>query len=111
VTPNLAQFVGPIEKCSTSDLNGLNATIKVIQQGTVEWKIQDVFGTVRSIKTKAFYVPAASIHLFSPQAYFFNNKKASYYMDYKKLKLTLQCGTSLNFPYNCGSHLPLMLTS
>ncbi len=51
VTPTLADFVGPIEPCSNKELNQLNATIKVIGHGTVKWKIQDLFGTVRSVKT------------------------------------------------------------
>jgi hypothetical protein len=111
VTPNLDDFVGPIEKAETQELNGLNATIKVIGQGTVEWKIQDLFGTVRSVKTLAFYVPEANIRLFSPQKYFKENKQASLYMDHACTTLTLNCGTALNFPYNQGNQLPLMLTS
>jgi hypothetical protein len=94
----LDDFVGPIEKCSTSELNGLNATIKVI-------------GTVRSVKTMAFYVPDMSIRLFLPQGYFTNNKIASLFMDHAKTTLKLNCGTSLEFPYNDGGHLPLMLTT
>jgi hypothetical protein len=112
VTPNLQDFVGPIEKCSTNELNSLkNSTIKVVGQGTVEWKIQDLFGTVRSVKTMAFYVPDASIRLFSPQAYFGKNKRASLFMDHSKTILTLHDGTPLKFPYNTGSHLLLMLTT
>jgi hypothetical protein len=111
VTPNLDDFVGPIEKCETSELNGLNATIKVIGQGTVEWKIQDLFGTIRSVKTKAFYVPDASIRLFSPQAYFLKNLQASLFMDHARTTLKLNCGTELQFPYNQGNQLPLILTT
>jgi hypothetical protein len=36
VTPTLEDFMGPIEPCSTSELNGLNVTIKEIRVGTVE---------------------------------------------------------------------------
>jgi hypothetical protein len=53
VTLNLQDFVGPIRECSTKELNGLNAPINVVGEGKVDWKIQDVFGTVRSIKTTA----------------------------------------------------------
>jgi hypothetical protein len=103
VTPTLADFIGPIEPCSTKELNGLNASIKVIGHGTVEWKIQDLFGTVRSMKTKAFYVPDASVRLFLPQAYFFKNTRASLFLNDKMTTLTLGCGTALQFPYNSGS--------
>ena len=34
---------------------------KICDQGTVNWKIQDVFQIVRVISTKAYYVPAATI--------------------------------------------------
>jgi hypothetical protein len=76
VTPNLADFVGPIEKCSTSELNGLNHTIKVIGQGTVEWKIQDLFGTVRSIKTMAFYVPDGKYSPILPASVFHQKQES-----------------------------------
>jgi hypothetical protein len=56
-------------------------------------------------------VPKASIPLFSPQAYFFKNKRASLFQNHAKTTLTLGCGTALQFPfpYNKGSSLPLML--
>jgi hypothetical protein len=62
VTPNMEDFMGPIELCST--------TVKVIGHDTVEWKIQDLFRTGQLVKTRAFYVPDASMILFSPQAHF-----------------------------------------
>jgi hypothetical protein len=92
-------------------MNGLNTSIKVIGHGTVKWKIQDLFGTVRSIKTKAFDVPDANVRLFSPQTYFFKNKKATLFLDHAGTTLTLGCGAALAFPYNSGSSLPLMLTT
>jgi hypothetical protein len=111
VTPNLQDFVGPIRECSTKELNGLNAPINVVGEGEVDWKIQDVFGIVRSIKTTAYYVPEASVRLFSPQIYFLKWKHGSYLMDHAGTRLTLKDGTSLTFPYNSGSSLPLMLTT
>jgi hypothetical protein len=111
VTPNLQDFIGPIRECSTKELNGLNALINVVGEGKVGWKIQDVFGTVRSIKTTAYYVPEASVRLFSPQIYFLKWKHGSYLMDHAGTRLTLKDGTSLTFPYNSGSSLPLMLTT
>jgi hypothetical protein len=79
--------------------------------GIVKWKIQDLFGTVQLIKTRAFYVPKPSVRLFSPQAYFFTNKRASLFLNHAKTTLTLSLGTALQFPYNEGSSLPFMLTS
>jgi hypothetical protein len=54
MTPNLEEFLGPIEACDCAELNGWNTTIKVISQGTVKWKIQDLYGTVCSLKTLSF---------------------------------------------------------
>jgi hypothetical protein len=111
VTPNFQYFVGPIWKCSTKELNGLNAPIHAVGEGEVDWKIQDVFATVRSIRTTVYYVPEASVRLFSPQIYFLKWKHGSYNMDHAGIRLTLKDGTSLTFPYNSGSSLPLMLTT
>jgi hypothetical protein len=49
------------------------------------------------------------LRLFSPQIYFLKWKHGSYLMDHAGTKLTLKDGTSLRFPYNSGSSLPLML--
>jgi hypothetical protein len=89
ITPNVDDFVGPIKPCSTSELNGLNAKIAVVGQGTVEWKIQDLFGIVRPIKCRAYYVPEASVRLFFPQCYFQAAKCGSLLMDHVKTRLAL----------------------
>ena len=73
--------------------------------------IQDVFGTVRAIKTEAYYVLSASIHLFSPQDYFQENNGGQCVIHPRTTVLTLACGSELVFPYNGGSNLPLMLPS
>jgi hypothetical protein len=103
ITPNVDDFIGPIEPCSTTKLNGLNAKISVVGQGTVEWKIQDLFSVVRSLKCQAY--------LFSPQCYFQKAHLGSLFMDHTKTRLTLHCGTTLEFPFNDGTNLPLMLTN
>jgi hypothetical protein len=109
VKPTLNSFIGPIKPCSTTKLNRLNATIKVIGHGTAEWKLQDSFGMVWLVNTKAFYVPDTIMRLFSPQAYFFKNKRVSLFLNNERTTLTLGCGTALQFPYNEGSSLPLLL--
>jgi hypothetical protein len=76
----------------------------------VEDTRQDVFGTIRVIKCRAYYVPDATVCLFSPQTAFQRWQKGSLFMDEEKTQLTLHCGTTLEFPYNNGSNLPLMLT-
>jgi hypothetical protein len=111
VTPNLDDFLGPIRPCTTKELNGLNSSITVVGVGTVEWKVQDLFGAVRSIKTDAYYVPDAGVRLFSPQVYFQKHKRGSYTVDHEKTILELIDGTTLHFPYQDGSNLPMMLTA
>jgi hypothetical protein len=112
VTLNINNFVGPIRPCSTNELNGLNAKIRtVVGDGDVQWKVQDVLGTIHTISAAAYYVPDAGVRLFSPQLYFMKHQCGSYFMDYKGSLLTLPDGTTLQFPYNNGSSLPLMLTT
>jgi len=84
------------------------ATLNVVGKGVVEWTIRDVFGTVRTIRTAAYYVPAASICLFSPQQYFSETSPGSLLLTHRHAKLVLRDGTDLEFPYNAGSNLPLM---
>ena len=67
LTPVITDFVGNIEPADLDSLQGLSSKTKVCGQGTVHWKIQDMFGMVRTIAIKAYYVPEASIRLMSPQ--------------------------------------------
>jgi len=110
LSPNPDDFIGPIKPCSATRVNGLSSSTIVAGVGTVRWTIRDVMGTVRSIKTEAYYVPAASIRLFSPQKYFKEQGSGSLLADKDGATLTLQEGTRLVFPYQLGSTLPLMLT-
>jgi hypothetical protein len=70
VTPVLTDFIGPLRPCATANLKGLSGSTEVIGEGTVNWLVRDMFGNKRKIRTTAYYVPEASIRLFSPQTYF-----------------------------------------
>jgi len=109
VTPDRDDFIGEIRMADISDLQGLSASTAVIGIGTVRWTIRDVFGSVRTIETEAYYVPSAAIRLFSPQKYFQEQQAGSLWCDAKRSVLTLADGSALEFPYNSGSNLPLML--
>ena len=76
LTPRIEDFVTKLEPDDTT-LTGLNSTTVVEGTGIVEWVIQDMFNEVRKIRVQAFYVPSASICLFSPQQYFQDNKAGS----------------------------------
>ena len=111
LTPNRNDFIGPLRPAPMSELNGLSHTTAVEGVGTVEWTIRDLFGTTRTIRTEAYYVPKATIRLFSPQAYFQESNAGQFLMTSRRSVLTLADGSKLEFPYNHGSNLPLMLPS
>ena len=64
VTPNASDFVGGLATDNLPDLRGLSHTSKVTGTGLVEWSIYNVHGRIRKIRTRAFYVPDATIRLF-----------------------------------------------
>jgi hypothetical protein len=73
LTPFMNDFVGPIRPSPIGSLRGVSASANIAGIGTVEWMIRDLFGVIRAIRTEAYYVPEASIRLFSPQVYFQEN--------------------------------------
>ena len=80
----------------------------------VTWMIEDAKGVRRSLSTKAYLVNDAGIRLFSPQTYFQENKNSNndphLRLDQSCTSLVLECGTSLFFPLQSTSNLPIMLT-
>ena len=70
ITPILSDFVTPIKPTSLQHIKGLSGNARVMGEGIVEWYIVDYWNVTRKIRTKAYYVPAAQIRLFSPQSYF-----------------------------------------
>ena len=110
ISPEPTDFVDTIEKSDLPALKQVNGTTPVCGEGKVCWKIEDFNGTRRSITTQAYYVPSATIRLFSPQVYIGNNKTSCMVLDNSGLQLTLVCGTILYFPINKSNNLPFMLT-
>jgi hypothetical protein len=110
LTPILSDFIGPLEPAQLSEIRGLTATTKVVGRGKVQWTIRDYWNVTGVIETDAYYVPDASIRLFSPQFYFQeyqNNGRCI--IQGMKTTLELPDKTILEFPYNPQSNLPLML--
>jgi hypothetical protein len=110
VSLTISDFVGAIRPCRTTHLNGHKGKINVVGEGDVERTVQDIFRTARKLRSTAYYIPDASVRLFLPQTYFQKWSAGSFKMDHKGTYLTLKDGTTLDFPYNAGSTLPLMLT-
>ena len=109
VTPNAADFVNGISTSNLPELRGLNHTSKVAGTGLVEWTIFDVHNRVQKIQAWAFYVPDATIRLFSPQSYFQEQGGGELRCTRHETILTLANGESLVFPYNPNTNLPFML--
>ena len=110
LTLDLSDFVTPLEPVQSAKVNGLMGKTKVVRKGLIEWTIRDYWGVIQVIRMTAVFVPDASIRLFSPQAYFQDNEgKGHCIIEGRKSHLELPNGTVLEFPYNCGSNLPLML--
>jgi hypothetical protein len=112
LTPIYSDFIGTIDPSDIPTLNNISGKTPVVGQGIIEWNIQDVRGIVKPIQTTAYYVPQATIRLFSPQVYIAADSTNTSEMILKKnsLNLVLHCGTRLQFPINQQSNLPLMLT-
>ena len=64
---------------------------------------------MRTFKTQAYYVPDATIRLYSLQQYFHEQDAGVFWCDARHSVLTLSNGSISEFPYNPGSNLPLML--
>lgn len=110
LTPVRDDFIGELQTPPTSLLYSINSKINVVGTGIVAWHVYDVYVVTRVIKTKAHYIPEASIRLFSPQVYFKEQGGGEALLTPDYVQLTLKEGTTMQFPYNAGSNLPLMLT-
>jgi hypothetical protein len=76
VTPCVQDFVSTISS-SFEQLRSLDGSINVSGSGFIEWRIQDQHGVIKTIRTRALYVPTAGVRLFSPQSYFKENNDGS----------------------------------
>jgi hypothetical protein len=112
LTPILSDFVTPLVPTALTELKGLTSKTNVVGRGMIEWPISDFWNVPGVIRTMAYYVPDASIRLFSPQSYFqehHENKQGRCVIQGKKATLELHDNMVLEFPYNPGNNLPLML--
>jgi hypothetical protein len=101
LSPNRADFIGPIRDPPICNLQVMSGQARVQGIGTVSW-------TVRVIQTEAYYVPSATICLFSPPSYFQDKKRRSLHMTATRASLTLHDGSELEFPYNKGTKLLIL---
>ena len=97
------------------DIGTINASSKVEGAGIVRWKVTDQNGLTSVIETAAYYIPSASIRLYSPQYHFRKHCGGSLTMDNVGLHLSLPTNQAknptLSFPFNAVNNLPMMLPS
>ena len=109
VTPNATDFVDGMVSGNLPDLRGLNHTTTVAGAGLVEWTVYDIHNRVQTIRTWAFYVPDATIRLFSPQAYFQEQGGGDLHCTMQDTTLQMPTGELMVFPYNRETNIPFML--
>ena len=114
ITPYRSDIISDLEECDVV-LHGLSDTVKVEGIGWVEWSIQDTFGQVAKIRTRAYLVPDGHVRLFSPQHYFKLYEddasiviKPKCEFDAHWLKLHTVDGNILKLPFDSGNNLPYM---
>jgi hypothetical protein len=61
------------------------------------------------VTTSCYYVPDATVRLFSPQLYFIEEQHGELRMDKDGMTLETADGTKLSFPINEQNNLPLAL--
>ena len=112
ITPELSDFAISLVPSTTKSLGSFTtASTTVSGERKATWLIKDFNRVTRSLTIIAYYVPEATICLFSPQMYINENPtNSSLFLDSTGIALTLTCGTILRFPLQNGSNLPIMLT-
>jgi hypothetical protein len=84
-------------------------------KGLISWDIIDENGRKCTITTDAYYVPSATIRLYSPQFHFSENRAGKLIVTHCGVSLHLPsavnstASSSVSFPFNSMSMLPLML--
>jgi hypothetical protein len=94
ISPYQGDFVGDIEQLN-STIQGISTVTKIAGVVTVRWTFKDVFGTIKIIETRAYYIPDAGVRLFSPQVYFQEQQAGSYLMTSMNTFLTTADGCVL----------------
>ena len=59
-------FTQQIVASLCTSFNQLSGKTTVVGEGPIKWDIEDVTGTRHQLKTHTYYVPTATIRLFSP---------------------------------------------
>ena len=87
ITPRREDFIS-FEKYS-SKIEGIGSSTKVAGKGYVRWKITDQHDRTNEIVTFAYYIPSASIRLYSPQSHFAESKSGKLTCTWNEVRLYL----------------------
>ena len=108
VTPFFEDFASESQPAEEEVMQGLKDAVQVKGIGWVDWTTRDVFNRVALVRTQAYHIPEARIHLLSTQTYFQEHDAGSVLQDKEKVILNTANGENLSFPYDLGSNLPSM---
>ena len=108
ITPILSDVISDLKTSPISEVNQLNGKTQVIGKGIVEWEIHDMWNNTFKYTTEAYYIPNATVRLFSLQKYFQEKNEGKCIVENYKLSILFK-NNIMEFPYNSGGNLPLML--
>ena len=118
LSPRREDFIDESFVPLSSSLEGISEKTAISGKGLVRWKVTDMNGKIGMVITEAYYVPSATIRLYSPQFHFREHSKGSISMDHNTISLCLppmpenkNKVLKLVFPFQQSSNLPLMLKS
>ena len=104
ITPVLSDFIDNLQPLPVTTVYGINSKTNVTGSGTVEWKVNDINGSLQTICTFALYIPSAQVRLFSPQDFFRIQQNGTVHIDKHDTHLFLQSDSSsecpILFPYH-----------
>ena len=113
ITPVLSDFIDDLQPSLVTTVHGINSKTNVVGSGTVEWKVNDVHGNLKTIRTFALYIPSAQVRLFSPQDFFRIQQTGTVHITKHDTRLFLQTDSSsespILFPYHGTNGLPMII--
>ena len=116
ITPVRSDFVSELEPAPHIGITGFDSSqdSRPVQGvGWVEWKVRDMHGTISVIRTRAYYLPEASIRLFCPQNYAEEQGRSDeevgeFRGGAQSIRFTDEYLSELEFPFTPNIRLPLM---
>ena len=109
ITPHASDFIGKIILFNKL-MNGLGATVNIVDEGTVGWSFRDDYGVKRKVQVKSYHVTANKVRLFSLLDYFVQEIGGSFTMNVEGILFNFANGGTLSFKYSSSS-LPISYAS